>query len=65
MSICGEWKVTDIPSNKVDGVVQGFQMDGPLKVQKVAQADGRWTVIATFPPCAPGSSAPPARSFST
>jgi len=63
MSICGDWKVTDIPTNKVDGVVQGFQIDGPLKVERTAQADGLWTVVATFPPCPPGNPKPPTRSF--
>lgn len=50
---CGVWKTTDIPENKVDGVVAGYQLDGPQSVVPTRQPDGNWTVTATFAPCAP------------
>jgi hypothetical protein len=50
---CGVWKTTDIPADRVDAVVAGYQLDGPVSVTKAKQADGKWTVTATFPPCAP------------
>lgn len=49
---CGVWKTTDIPENKVDGVVAGYQLDGPQSVVTTQQPDGNWTVTATFAPCA-------------
>ena len=52
--VCGVWKVTDIPAGEVGGVMQNFQLDGPESVEKTEQADGKWTVIATFPPCQDG-----------
>jgi hypothetical protein len=52
--VCGVWKVTDIPSNEVGGVMANFELDAPQSVEKTQQSDGKWTVTATFPPCPPG-----------
>ncbi len=50
---CGVWKTTDVPKNRVDLVVAGYNLDAPTSVTKTEQADGNWTVTATFPPCQP------------
>ncbi len=44
----GVYKTTDIPEDKLDQVVAGYQLDNPAKIEKVKQPDGNWTVIATF-----------------
>ncbi len=45
----GEEKTTDVPDEKLDQVVAGYNLDNPTNIQKVKQPDGKWTVIATFP----------------
>ena len=45
----GVYKTTDIPPDKVDDVVAGYNLDDPQKVKKVKQGNGKWTVIATWP----------------
>lgn len=45
----GVFRITDIPADKVDGVVAKYQVDAPLKIERVDQGGGLWTVIATFP----------------
>lgn len=50
---CGVWKTTDIPEDKVNEVIVGYQLDDPKSVVPIQQADGKWTVTATFPPCVP------------
>lgn len=45
----GVYKTTEIPPDKVDDVVAGYKLDNPEKMEKVEQADGKWTVIATWP----------------
>jgi hypothetical protein len=51
---CGVWKITDVPADKVPNVIGDFNLDSPTKVEKDKQADGTWTVTATFPDCPPG-----------
>ena len=53
---CGVFVVTDIPTDKVGSVIAGFRLDSPTDVTKTQQPNGLWTVTATFPPCADGSS---------
>jgi len=45
----GVFRITDIPEAKVAEVVALYQLDNPTKIEKVAQGNGLWTVIATFP----------------
>lgn len=52
---CGVFTITEIPANQVGAVVQQFQLDGPTSVQQTQQSDGTFTVTATFPPCADGT----------
>ncbi|MGA2465844.1 MAG: hypothetical protein ABSH06_16010 [Thermodesulfobacteriota bacterium] len=40
--------LTDIPDNDVDKVVSDFESEGAT-VTKTRQANGMWTVVATFP----------------
>ncbi len=39
----------NVPPDKVDDVVQQFKDAGATKVTKTKQADGNYTVVATFP----------------
>jgi hypothetical protein len=55
MAPCGVWKETNVPANKVDAVVAGFQLDNPTKIDKNDNGDATFDVIATFPPCPDGS----------
>lgn len=45
----GIFKITDIPENKVETVMEDFRMENPISVEKTHQPDGKWTVTATFP----------------
>jgi len=45
----GVQETTDIPNDKVDQVIAGFKLDNPIKIEKIKQPDGNWTVRATFP----------------
>ncbi len=51
--VCGTFKVEKIPDDEVDEVVERFETNvpPPTSVTKSKQADGTWTVIATWPPC--------------
>jgi hypothetical protein len=44
----GVFKVTDIPEAEVPNVLATYQWQHPTKVEKEKQANGLWTVIATF-----------------
>jgi len=52
--LCGAWTTTDVPDSEVDGVVDGYKLDGASDVQKTRQPNGKWAVTARFPPCPPG-----------
>jgi len=52
-SPCGVWKLTSVPANKVAEVVAGYQLQNAT-VNKTANADGTFDVVATFPACAGG-----------
>ena len=46
----GVFEITDIPPGKVDTVIANFLLDDPPpKTSKTRQADGRFTVTATYP----------------
>ncbi len=45
----GIQETTDVPENKVDQVVAGYQLDNPIKIEKIKQPNGKWTIRATFP----------------
>jgi hypothetical protein len=51
--ICGTFTLTGISDADVAGVVARFKatVPAPLSVTQTKQADGTWTVVATFPPC--------------
>lgn len=51
---CGSWSVTDIPEEKVGGVMAAYRAQDPLSVEKARQPDGTWKVTAIFPDCPPG-----------
>lgn len=44
----GVFKTTNVPQEKLAQVVAGFMLDNPIKIEKIKQPDGKWTVIATF-----------------
>ena len=41
-------QLTDVPENEVAEVVSDYESEGAT-VEKIKQADGNWTVRATFP----------------
>lgn len=41
-------ELKNVPPGEVEQVVADFESEG-AKVQKIEQADGNWTVRATFP----------------
>jgi hypothetical protein len=41
--------LTDVPESEVDQLVQDFKDSGATKVEKTKQANGKYTVVATFP----------------
>ena len=41
--------VKDVPADEVDDVVEGFDNAGATDVERTPQADGKFTVKATFP----------------
>jgi hypothetical protein len=51
--VCGTFTMAKVSADDVDGVVQRYQLNDPppLSVTKQQEADGTWTVVATFPPC--------------
>jgi hypothetical protein len=50
---CGVYTVTKVPDAHVGEVIGDFNLDNPVSVTKTKQADGTWTVVATFLPCPP------------
>jgi hypothetical protein len=44
----GVFKISDIPKSKVAEIEAFYRLDNPTKLEKKAQANGLWTVIATF-----------------
>jgi len=55
MPPCGVFTESNVPAAKVDQVIADFQLDSPIKIDKVDNGDGTFEVTATFPPCADGS----------
>ncbi len=49
------FKITDVPEKDLDEVVAGYNLENPIKIKKVKQPDGKWTVIATFSGGLPGN----------
>jgi hypothetical protein len=47
----GIYTETDIAENKVDAVIATLKLedDPPTKIQKIAQPNGKFTVVATWP----------------
>ncbi len=56
MPPCGVWKQPAVPADKVDAVVAGFQLDSPIKIDKVDNHNGTFDIVATFPACPDSSS---------
>jgi hypothetical protein len=48
---CGVFTINDVPDANLAATVAIIQLDHPLKVDTTKQPDGKWTVVATFPPC--------------
>ena len=42
-------QMTGVPANKVDEMVNMFKADGATDVQKKKEANGSFTITATFP----------------
>ncbi len=53
------FKMTDVPEEKLDQVIDGYKLDNPTNIEKVKQPDGKWTVTATFSGGLPGNSTTP------
>jgi hypothetical protein len=51
--ICGTFTMTDIPDAEADVIVASYKSTKPppTSVTKTKEADGSWTVVATYPPC--------------
>lgn len=51
--VCGTFKINGVTDSEVTGVVARFwaNVPPPIKVTPTMNADGTWTVTATFPPC--------------
>ncbi len=44
----GVFRTTNVPQEKLAQVVAGYMLDNPIKIDKIKQPDGKWTVTATF-----------------
>lgn len=63
---CGPYTVTDVPDASLSGALAILQLNHPLNVQTQKQPNGKWTINATFPPCATAAVADsPKVSFDT
>jgi hypothetical protein len=51
---CGTYTETEIPAADLAMVLAGIALDTPTTVTQILQADGTYTVVATFPPCPAG-----------
>lgn len=60
---CGVFKTTGIPDDQLGAVLAAFRLDNPKSLEKAKQADGTWTVTATFDPCADGANPPTVKAF--
>lgn len=49
LSTNGVFETKDVTDDKVDEVVAGYQLDNPIKIDKIKQPNGKWTIRATFP----------------
>lgn len=55
MPPCGVWKRIAVPAANLNEVIAEFNLDNPVRVEKVQNPDGTYDVTATFPPCPDGS----------
>lgn len=56
--VCGTFTLTKIAtSTAADAIVTRFKTNvpPPTSTTKTQEADGTWTVTATFPPCPPNT----------
>jgi hypothetical protein len=44
----GVWKTTEVPKEEVPNVMSGYAIDGPIRIEKEEQPNGKWTVTAIF-----------------
>lgn len=44
----GVYKVTDIPEEELTQAVAGYMLNNPIRIEKIRQPDGKWTVIVTY-----------------
>jgi len=60
--VCGVFTTSEIPEGEQDSVVSLYNANNPPPISVIAakQADGTWTVVATFPPCAANTTHSPA-----
>jgi hypothetical protein len=42
------YETTDVPPDRLKDVVAGYMLDNPTRLEKIKQADGNWTVRATY-----------------
>lgn len=45
----GIQETNHVPDDKVDQVMKGYKVDNPIKLEKIKEEGGLWTVRATFP----------------
>jgi hypothetical protein len=62
---CGTWTTTGVPDAKLGEALAQVNLDAPQSVTKTQQADGSWTIVATFPPCPAGQSQTTNKTFGT
>jgi hypothetical protein len=43
------YETVDIPADRLTAVVAGYMVDHPIRIEQIKQANGKWTVRATFP----------------
>jgi hypothetical protein len=55
--VCGVFTTSSIPDGDQDDVVDLYKANvpPPTTVTSTKQADGTWTVVATWPPCPPNT----------
>ncbi len=42
-------RLTQVPENRVNKVMASFTAEGAIKIHKIQEPDGTWTVEAMFP----------------
>jgi hypothetical protein len=63
---CGVFKITQIPTEKVNEVKATYALDTPVPTLGQQQdGDGTWTVTATYPACPDGTNPTTTKVYSS